>query len=117
MLVGEPGIGNTALCEQPVNLVEARGGLPLVGHCYPEGSAGVPYQPSKSSRASHANATLTHSLLAKRFAKKQRMQQASPHHTRVQVRFQRVVDRRVCVSLGSTRDATLLPVARRMRDL
>jgi predicted ATPase len=45
MLAGEPGIGKTALCEQVASFVEAQGGLPLVGHCYPEGSAGVPYQP------------------------------------------------------------------------
>jgi predicted ATPase len=45
MLVGEPGIGKTALCEQLASFVSARGGLALVGHCYPEGSAGVPYQP------------------------------------------------------------------------
>jgi predicted ATPase len=45
MLVGEPGIGKTALCEQLASFVDARGGLALVGHCYPEGSAGVPYQP------------------------------------------------------------------------
>jgi DNA-binding CsgD family transcriptional regulator/tetratricopeptide (TPR) repeat protein len=45
MLAGEPGIGKTALCEQLASYVTAQGGLPLVGHCYPEGSAGVPYQP------------------------------------------------------------------------
>jgi hypothetical protein len=45
MLVGEPGIGKTAVCEQLASLVGARGGVALVGHCYPEGSAGVPYQP------------------------------------------------------------------------
>jgi DNA-binding CsgD family transcriptional regulator len=45
MLVGEPGIGKTALCEQLASFVGARGGLSLIGHCYPEGSPGVPYQP------------------------------------------------------------------------
>jgi DNA-binding CsgD family transcriptional regulator len=45
MLVGEPGIGKTALCEQLSTFVEQRGGLSLVGHCYPEGSASLPYQP------------------------------------------------------------------------
>jgi predicted ATPase len=45
MLAGEPGIGKTALCEQLASFVSARSGLPLVGHWYPEGSAGVPYQP------------------------------------------------------------------------
>jgi predicted ATPase len=45
MLAGEPGIGKTALCEQLASFVSARGGLPLIRHCYAEGSAGVPYQP------------------------------------------------------------------------
>jgi DNA-binding CsgD family transcriptional regulator len=45
MLAGDPGIGKTALCEQLASFVAARGGLNLVGHCYPEGAAGVPYQP------------------------------------------------------------------------
>jgi predicted ATPase len=45
MLVGEPGIGKTALCEQLSSFVRSRNGRILVGHCYPEGSAGVPYQP------------------------------------------------------------------------
>jgi hypothetical protein len=43
MLVGEPSIGKTALCEQLASYVGARGGLALVGHCHccPEGSAGA----------------------------------------------------------------------------
>jgi DNA-binding CsgD family transcriptional regulator len=45
MLGGEPGIGKTALCEQVADAVRARGGLALVGHCYEEGSFGLPYQP------------------------------------------------------------------------
>jgi DNA-binding CsgD family transcriptional regulator len=45
MLVGEPGIGKTALCEQLGALVAASGGLSLVGHCYEEGSFRPPYQP------------------------------------------------------------------------
>jgi DNA-binding NarL/FixJ family response regulator len=45
MLVGEPGIGKTALCQQLASFVSTRQGRILVGHCYPEGSAGVPYQP------------------------------------------------------------------------
>jgi hypothetical protein len=45
MLVGEPGIGKTALCEQLVSFISTRNGLALVGHSYPEGSARVPYQP------------------------------------------------------------------------
>jgi hypothetical protein len=45
MLAGEPGIGKTALCEQLASFVGTRNGLALIGHCYQEGSAGVPYQP------------------------------------------------------------------------
>ena len=45
MLVGEPGIGKTALCEQLCKFVSASGGRPLVGHCYEEGSFRPPYQP------------------------------------------------------------------------
>jgi DNA-binding CsgD family transcriptional regulator/tetratricopeptide (TPR) repeat protein len=45
LLVGEPGIGKTALCGQLCTFVEASGGRPLVGHCYEEGSFRAPYQP------------------------------------------------------------------------
>jgi DNA-binding CsgD family transcriptional regulator/tetratricopeptide (TPR) repeat protein len=45
MLVGEPGIGKTALCEQFCEFVSASGGRRLVGHCYEEGSFRPPYQP------------------------------------------------------------------------
>jgi predicted ATPase/DNA-binding NarL/FixJ family response regulator len=45
LLAGEPGIGKTALCEQLVGFVARQGGEALVGHCYSEVSAGVPYQP------------------------------------------------------------------------
>ena len=34
MVVGEPGIGKTALCEQLAIYVAVRGGRTLVGHCY-----------------------------------------------------------------------------------
>jgi predicted ATPase len=45
LLVGEPGIGKTALSEQLCRFALASGGLPLVGHCYEEGSFRPPYQP------------------------------------------------------------------------
>jgi DNA-binding CsgD family transcriptional regulator len=45
MVVGEPGIGKTALCEQLGTFVSAAGGTSLVGHCYPEGSFRPPYYP------------------------------------------------------------------------
>jgi DNA-binding CsgD family transcriptional regulator len=45
LLVGEPGIGKTALCDQLSTFASASGGLPLVGHCYEEGSFRPPYQP------------------------------------------------------------------------
>ena len=43
MVVGEPGIGKTALCEQLGSFAEEHGGLTLVGHCYEEGSLSLPY--------------------------------------------------------------------------
>jgi len=43
MVVGEPGIGKTALCEQISTYVTLRGGRTLVGHCYEEGSLSLPY--------------------------------------------------------------------------
>jgi DNA-binding CsgD family transcriptional regulator/tetratricopeptide (TPR) repeat protein len=45
LLVGEPGIGKTALCDQLGRFVADSGGVPLVGHCYEEGSFRRPYQP------------------------------------------------------------------------
>jgi predicted ATPase len=45
MLVGEPGIGKTTLSDQLCRFVSASGGLPLVGHCYEEGSFRPLYQP------------------------------------------------------------------------
>ncbi|HLF76137.1 MAG TPA: protein kinase [Dehalococcoidia bacterium] len=43
MVVGEPGIGKTALCEQLATYVALRGGKALVGHSYEEGSLSLPY--------------------------------------------------------------------------
>jgi hypothetical protein len=43
MVVGEPGIGKTALCEQLATYVKLRGGKTLLGHCYEEGSLSLPY--------------------------------------------------------------------------
>ena len=43
MVVGEPGIGKTALTEQVATYVKLRGGRTLVGHCYEEGSLSLPY--------------------------------------------------------------------------
>jgi DNA-binding CsgD family transcriptional regulator len=45
MLVGEPGIGKTTVCDQLCRFVFDSGGLPLVGCCYEEGSFRRPYQP------------------------------------------------------------------------
>jgi len=44
MLVGDPGIGKTALCEEFARTVASHGGLALVGHCYEHTALGVPYQ-------------------------------------------------------------------------
>jgi len=43
MVMGEPGIGKTALCEQLATYITLRGGRTLVGHCYEEGSLSLPY--------------------------------------------------------------------------
>jgi serine/threonine protein kinase/tetratricopeptide (TPR) repeat protein len=43
VVVGEPGIGKTAFCEQLSTYVALRGGKTLVGHCYEEGSLSLPY--------------------------------------------------------------------------
>jgi hypothetical protein len=45
LLVGEPGIGKTRLCQEVADFVSGHGGLPLVGHCYEPGSFRPPYQP------------------------------------------------------------------------
>jgi predicted ATPase len=45
LLVGEPGIGKTALSDQLCRFVSLSGGRSLVGHCYEEGSFRPPYQP------------------------------------------------------------------------
>jgi predicted ATPase len=45
LLVGEPGIGKTALCEWLVDRVNGDIGMALTGHCYQEKSASLPYQP------------------------------------------------------------------------
>jgi ABC-type branched-subunit amino acid transport system ATPase component len=49
MLVGEHGIGKTALCDQLGTFVAVSGGRVLLGHCYEEGSA---HPTSRSSRCS-----------------------------------------------------------------
>jgi len=45
MVVGEPGIGKTSVCEQLATYAALRGGRTLVGHCYEEGSLSLPYLP------------------------------------------------------------------------
>lgn len=53
MVVGEPGIGKTALCEQLATYVALRGGKTLVGHSYEEGSLSLPYLPFVEALRSH----------------------------------------------------------------
>jgi len=43
MVVGEPGIGKTALCERLAVHVGESGGVTLVDHCYEEDSLPLPY--------------------------------------------------------------------------
>ena len=57
MLVGEPGIGKTALCDQLATHIAARGGRSLVGHCYEQGSFSRPYQPFVEVLESYARAS------------------------------------------------------------
>ncbi len=45
MVVGEPGIGKTSVCEQLAAHAVAQGGLALTGHCSEEGSLSLPYLP------------------------------------------------------------------------
>jgi hypothetical protein len=45
MVVGEPGIGKTAVTEQLATFVAMRGGRALHGNCYEEGSLSLPYLP------------------------------------------------------------------------
>ena len=45
MVVGEPGIGKTTICDQLATYVTLRGGRTLRGNCYEEGSLSLPYQP------------------------------------------------------------------------
>jgi DNA-binding NarL/FixJ family response regulator len=56
MLVGEPGIGKTALSDQFCRFISASGGLALVGHCYEEGSFRPPYQPFVEAFATYLHA-------------------------------------------------------------
>jgi DNA-binding CsgD family transcriptional regulator len=64
MLVGEPGIGKTALCDQLNTFVSASRGLPLVGHCYEEGSFRPPYQPFVEVFATYLHGLDTEALRA-----------------------------------------------------
>jgi hypothetical protein len=43
MVVGEPGIGKTSVCEELATFITLRGGMTLWGHCYEEGSLSLPY--------------------------------------------------------------------------
>jgi len=45
MVVGEPGIGKTSVCEHLSTYAALRGGKALIGHCYEEGSLSLPYLP------------------------------------------------------------------------
>jgi DNA-binding CsgD family transcriptional regulator len=64
MLVGEPGIGKTALCERIAEHVTALGGRSLVGHCYEGGSPTLPYLPFVEALRAYVQATDTEALRA-----------------------------------------------------
>jgi predicted ATPase len=44
-LLGEPGIGKTALCQQVIEHAVGRGFRTVVGHCYEGGARSQPYLP------------------------------------------------------------------------
>jgi predicted ATPase len=44
-IVGEPGIGKSALCERISAHATSRGGRVLIGHAYEQGSLSLPYLP------------------------------------------------------------------------
>ena len=44
-VLGEPGIGKSAICDQLAGYAVARGGRVLTGHCYEGGSRSLPYLP------------------------------------------------------------------------
>jgi serine/threonine protein kinase len=54
LVVGEPGIGKTSVCEQLATYATVRGGRTLVGHCYGEGSLSLPYLPFVEAMRSYA---------------------------------------------------------------
>jgi DNA-binding CsgD family transcriptional regulator len=64
MLVGEPGIGKTAVCDQLSRFVANSGGVALVGHCYEEGSFRRPYQPFVEAFETYVRESETGTLTA-----------------------------------------------------
>jgi predicted ATPase len=61
ILVGEPGIGKTVVCNQLASFVGAQGGLALVGRYYPEAPPTSRISRlSKLSEPSHATASPRH---------------------------------------------------------
>jgi predicted ATPase len=64
LLVGEPGIGKTALSDQLCRFVSVAGGKSLVGHCYEEGSFRPPYQPFVEVLAAYLHGLDTEALQA-----------------------------------------------------
>jgi DNA-binding CsgD family transcriptional regulator len=64
VVVGEPGIGKTALCEQFMIEAKALGGQTLIGHCYEEASLSLPYQPFVEALRSYVTALEQQALRA-----------------------------------------------------
>jgi predicted ATPase len=66
MVVGEPGIGKSALCEQLMAFAAQRGARALVGHCYEAGTSGasVPYMPFVEGLRGYVMDTERHTLRA-----------------------------------------------------
>jgi serine/threonine protein kinase/tetratricopeptide (TPR) repeat protein len=57
VVIGEPGIGKTSICEQLATYATIRGGKTLIGHCYEEGSLSLPYLPFIEAMRSYALAS------------------------------------------------------------
>jgi DNA-binding CsgD family transcriptional regulator len=54
LVVGEPGVGKSAVCEQLAAGVAAQNMRVLVGYCYEEGSVSLPYLPFVEALQAHA---------------------------------------------------------------
>ena len=64
LVVGEPGIGKTTVCEHLAAYAAAQGGQVLTGHCYEEGALSLPYLPFVEALRTHVLARESEPLRA-----------------------------------------------------